>query len=77
MQLVDGRWQISGHDVQALSEQHGTPLYLYDSQAIRRQVKRFREAFSAFQQHRISELQHRIGRLHAKDAEVIRSVTGR
>jgi diaminopimelate decarboxylase len=52
MQLVDGRWQISGHDVHALSEQHGTPLYIYDSQTIRRQVKRFREAFSAFD-HRI------------------------
>ncbi|MBT5738333.1 MAG: diaminopimelate decarboxylase [Planctomycetes bacterium] len=52
MQLVDGRWRISGHDVEALSEQHGTPLYIYDSQVIRRQVNRFQEAFSSFD-HRI------------------------
>lgn len=52
MQLVDGRWQLAGHDVEALADQHGTPLYLYDEQTIRRQVKRFRDAFSAFD-HRI------------------------
>jgi len=40
-------------------------------------LQRFIEDPTARQQHRISELQHRIGRLHAKDAEVIRSVTGR
>ena len=40
-------------------------------------LQRFIEDPTARQQHRISELQHLIGRLHAKDAEVIRSVTGR
>ncbi|MDE0961111.1 MAG: diaminopimelate decarboxylase [Planctomycetota bacterium] len=52
MQLNEGRWQLAGHDVEALAEQHGTPLYLYDEQTIRRQVKRFRNAFGAFD-HRI------------------------
>ncbi|HIB85482.1 MAG TPA: diaminopimelate decarboxylase, partial [Chromatiaceae bacterium] len=52
MDLVEGRWKIGSISVCGLADQHGTPLYIYDSQAIRRQVKRFREAFSAFD-HRI------------------------
>ena len=40
-------------------------------------LQRFIEEPTARQQHRIAELQHRIGRLHGKDADIIRSVTGR
>ena len=47
-----GRWQIGGIDVAELAEQHGTPLYVYDSATIERQVTRFRHAFSSFD-HRI------------------------
>ena len=52
MQYQDGRWQIGGLDMAELAEQHGTPLYVYDSSIIERQVTRFQNAFSSFD-HRI------------------------
>lgn len=52
MQYQDGRWQIGEVDVAELAEQHGTPLYVYDSSIIERQITRFRNAFSSFD-HRI------------------------
>ncbi|MGE4620413.1 MAG: diaminopimelate decarboxylase, partial [Planctomycetota bacterium] len=52
MQYQDEHWQIGGENVEALAEQHGTPLYVYDSAIIERQVSRFRSSFSPFD-HRI------------------------
>lgn len=40
-----GRLQFAGCDVERLSEQYGTPLYLMDEQRIRENCRRYRAAF--------------------------------
>ncbi len=52
MQYEDGHWKIAGETAEKLAEEHGTPLYVYDSSVIERQVSHFRNAFSGFD-HRI------------------------
>ena len=52
MQYRDGQWEIGGKKAEQLAEQYGTPLYVYCSSTIERQVTRFRKAFSPFD-HRI------------------------
>ncbi|HCW44079.1 MAG: diaminopimelate decarboxylase [Planctomycetia bacterium] len=45
-------WKISSAQAEELARQHGTPLYIYDSKIVRRQIDSFRAAFSRFD-HRI------------------------
>jgi diaminopimelate decarboxylase len=42
---AEGRLTIGGRDVEALVEARGTPLFVYDTRRIARQVARFRAAF--------------------------------
>jgi len=42
---AEGRLTIGGRDVEALVEARGTPLFVYDTRRIARQVSRFRAAF--------------------------------
>src|SRR6185369_16393932 len=43
---ADGRLLIGGHDVETLVAQSGgTPLFVYDSERIALQIRRFRAAF--------------------------------
>ncbi|MBK9758830.1 MAG: diaminopimelate decarboxylase [Flavobacteriales bacterium] len=45
MQLIDSRYHIGGVPVEEIATQAGTPVYIYDSAVIARQVKRLRSAF--------------------------------
>jgi diaminopimelate decarboxylase len=42
-----GRLQIAGLDVAALAREYGTPLYVYDEDTLRRQMRAFRGAFAS------------------------------
>jgi diaminopimelate decarboxylase len=44
--------QFEGIDILALAEEHGTPLYVYDGDRMKKQVRRLQSAFGAFP-HRI------------------------
>lgn len=46
MEYVDGSLHINGIAAEALAQQFGTPLYVYDAAVIRRQVTGIREAFN-------------------------------
>lgn len=46
MEIVDGRYQINGVDVLALTEEYGCPLYVYDASIIKRQFDRLTNAFN-------------------------------
>ncbi len=46
MELVNGRYQIQGVDLESLTEQFGTPLYVYDAQKIEQQINTLKDAFS-------------------------------
>ncbi len=43
----DGRLLIAGLDVAALAREYGTPLYLYDEDTLRGQMRAFRQAFAS------------------------------
>ena len=46
MELIDGRYEISGQDVLNLCDEYGTPLYVYDTSKMEAQYKRLTKAFS-------------------------------
>lgn len=46
MELVNGRYCMQGVDLIALSEEFGTPLYVYDAEKIKSQFNRLKDAFS-------------------------------
>lgn len=46
MEIVNGRYQIQGIDLENLAEKFGTPLYVYDAQKIESQINSLKEAFS-------------------------------
>lgn len=46
MELIDGAFHIQGLNVLDLCEQFGTPLYLYNTDVIKRQYLRMKSAFS-------------------------------
>lgn len=46
MELVNGRYYVQGVDLIALSEEFGTPLYVYDAEKIKSQFNRLKDAFS-------------------------------
>ena len=46
MQLVKGRYEISGVDVLQLGEEYDTPLYVYDTAKMESQYNRLTGAFS-------------------------------
>jgi diaminopimelate decarboxylase len=48
MQLDGEIYRIQGVDVREICAEFGLPLYVYDAEAIRRQVEKFRSAFSAY-----------------------------
>ena len=45
MEIIDGRYQIQGLGLSSIAEQFGTPLYIYDAEKIRRQIKKMKSAF--------------------------------
>ncbi len=45
MEIIDGRYQIQGLGLSNIAEQFGTPLYIYDAEKIRRQIKKMKSAF--------------------------------
>ena len=45
MQLTNGNWQLGGVNLLSLSEEFGTPLYVYDAETIRNQYQRLTKAF--------------------------------
>lgn len=47
MELVDGRYCIQGVDLEQLSEEYGTPLYIYDANKIKAQFDRLNSAFGS------------------------------
>ncbi|MHC2990623.1 diaminopimelate decarboxylase [Pontibacter sp. HJ8] len=51
MELIDNKYKIQGIPVEQLREQFGTPLYVYDAEHIRGQIKKFREGFSTVDLH--------------------------
>ena len=46
MEIVNGRYQIQGIDLENLAEKFGTPLYVYDAQKIESQINSLKDAFS-------------------------------
>ena len=44
--MLDGQLHCGSHPVRQLAEEHGTPLYLYDFDFVRRRIRAFQEAFS-------------------------------
>ena len=44
----NGSLQIAGCDLQALAQEHGTPLYLYDRQTLDEAVRSYRQALARF-----------------------------
>ncbi len=46
MELVNGRYQVQGVDLIELTEEFGTPLYVYDADKIKAQLERLQSAFS-------------------------------
>lgn len=46
MKIVNDRYQIQGMDIEKLTEQFGTPLYIYDGDKISQQVKKLKDAFA-------------------------------
>ena len=46
MDILDGRFHIQGVDALSLTEQFGTPLYVYDAEKIKKQFDRLTAAFS-------------------------------
>ncbi|WP_242917238.1 diaminopimelate decarboxylase [Pontibacter liquoris] len=51
MELIDNKYKIQGIPVEQLREQFGTPLYVYDAEHIRGQIRKFREGFSTVDLH--------------------------
>ena len=47
MELVDGRYCIQGVDLEQLTEEYGTPLYIYDANKIKAQFDRLNSAFGS------------------------------
>lgn len=45
MELIDNRYQIQGVDLLGLTEEFGTPVYVYDANKIMSQMKRLDKAF--------------------------------
>ncbi|MEC7754476.1 diaminopimelate decarboxylase [Roseivirga sp. UBA1976] len=45
MELVNGRYNIQGIDLESLAEEFGTPVYVYDAAKIKSQFDRLSEAF--------------------------------
>ena len=45
MELVDGRYQIQGVDVQEIVQEHGAPLFVYDTDKIKEKYLQMTEAF--------------------------------
>ena len=46
MNLTNGSWQIQGIDVEEIRKEFGSPLYVYDGQAIEDQIQVFQSGFS-------------------------------
>ncbi len=46
MELVNGRYQIQGIDLESLAQEYGTPLYVYDAKKIEEQINTLKDAFS-------------------------------
>ncbi len=46
MILEDGCWKIQGIDVETIRNEFGSPLYVYDADAIEKQIHEFRGGFS-------------------------------
>lgn len=46
MEIVNGRYQIQGIDLENLAEEFGTPVYVYDAQKIESQINALKGAFS-------------------------------
>lgn len=53
MNAENDRYQIQNIGLEKLTEEYGTPLYVYDSSVINRQIGRLRNAFNGFS-HRIN-----------------------
>lgn len=47
MELVNGRYCIQGIDLEGLTQEFGTPLYVYDAEKIKSQFNRLKSAFSS------------------------------
>ncbi|NVK83686.1 MAG: diaminopimelate decarboxylase [Cytophagia bacterium] len=47
MELVNGRYCIQGIDLEGLTGEFGTPLYVYDAEKIKSQFNRLKSAFSS------------------------------
>lgn len=45
LQLIEGQYQIQGISIEALCNEYGTPVYVYDAQGIREQYERMVNAF--------------------------------
>ncbi len=47
MELKNGSYQLQGTKFESLKEQFGSPLYIYDAQAIEENIRQFRQGFSS------------------------------
>jgi diaminopimelate decarboxylase len=50
----DGHVTVGGHDLVALADRHGTPLYVYDAETIRASLRAYVEAFSRYRPVRVA-----------------------